>query len=103
MAIYVNQTGLRFERTLRDPNGGPPINLSSYTTLEFLFIDPDGDCFTRDAAFVTNGNDGKLEYITVPGDLSEPGTWRIQPHVAKTGEDHFAEVTRFEVLPSLAC
>jgi hypothetical protein len=62
-------------------NKGVVVPLSSATIKQMLFVDPSGNVNVKEAEFVTNGDDGKLKYETIEGDLYEHGEWKIQVYV----------------------
>lgn len=45
-------------------------------TVEFL--KPEGTVISRAAVLNTTGLEGKLKYVTVSGDISQSGAWKLQ-------------------------
>ncbi len=79
---HVGDVGTAFEATVYDR--GSVVDLSGYPTLELIFRAPDGTVTTFTASLVTNGTDGRMQYVTQDaGDLFEAGPWRVQGHIAK--------------------
>lgn len=60
---------------------GVVVPIQSATVKQFKFVDPSGNVTVKDAAFYTDGVDGKLIYTTVEGDLYEAGEWKIQVYI----------------------
>jgi hypothetical protein len=83
MAIEYNpqkgDIGTEFVITIKDK--GIVVPIASATKKEFKFVDPSGNVTVKEAAFVSDGNDGKLTYTTIEGDLYAAGEWKIQAYV----------------------
>ena len=62
-----------------------PVDISDYTTLQFILRAPNGDKSTVTAEFFTDGEDGYMGYAVEDGVLNQAGTWRMQARIAKTG------------------
>lgn len=60
---------------------GAAVDLSAADALLLWLWAPDGTLRPVPAAFVSNGRDGLIEYITAPTDLNEAGQWEIQAQV----------------------
>lgn len=60
-------------------------DISSATIKQIIFGKPDGTLSTKTANFVTNGVDGKLSYITIDGDLTPVGSWKMQANLELSG------------------
>lgn len=98
--LYVGDYG--FTIRLRMVKRGVAQNISSYTTLTFIFRKPDGTSDERTASFAAGGTDGKLSYVVEDDLLDTPGTWRVQARVAKTGALITSDDLRFDVLEPFA-
>ncbi len=57
---------------------GNPVDLSSALLLTLWLLAPGGAAVPVTAALVSNGRDGKLQYITNSGDLPQAGLWGVQ-------------------------
>ena len=68
---------------------------------KFVFKKPDGTTFERVAVFTNTGSDGQIEYTTVDGDLSGPGTWHLQAYVATSDGSWNTSVGYFKVYENL--
>lgn len=77
--IKKDDIGTIFILTIKD--GETTVPIQSASTKEVCFEKPDGSVVTKDAAFLTDGSDGKIIYTSVSGDLDIVGGWRIQAHV----------------------
>lgn len=80
---------------------GQPIDLRNSPIKRIFFGRPIVGWFKRDAAFTTDGQDGLIEYKTVPGDLDATGNWRLQGYAElPTFVDSFhTEMATFYVEP----
>lgn len=101
---HINDIGTIFRVTVYDTTstGGTEIaNISAATTKTFTFKNPNGQTFTRNATFTTDGVDGQVEYATVDGDLNIAGTWGIQAYIATPSGSHRTNVGTFRVFENL--
>lgn len=96
----LNDVGIVFELTVKD-EGAFVVDLSSATTIELIFRDPDGTSVTQTATFTTDGSDGKIQYTTLAGDLDVVGLWSWQGHVVIGTSDWRTSSNEFRVLPNL--
>ena len=77
-------------KTVDDNDVQAVFDISTMTTLEIEFLDPDGATVTaQTASFVTDGTDGLIKFVNPDTTmlLNKPGVWHRRGHVAKTGED----------------
>ena len=51
------------------------LDISSASPINIIFTRPDGTNFVREASFVTDGTDGKMEYTTSSSELNVAGDW----------------------------
>jgi hypothetical protein len=97
--IHVGDIGTVFQVTFYDDS--TTVDLSSKTTLQFVFEKPSGATMTKNATFVNDGRDGLASYTTVDGDLDEAGKWRLQGYVVLTGGSWKTSVVTFRVHENL--
>lgn len=64
---------------------GTPVDLSAASKKDFVFRTPSGTVMTKAASFVTDGQDGKLRYVTTAGDLVPAGLWELQADIIIAG------------------
>lgn len=98
--VHVNDIGTALRFTVKNQDGDV-FNLSGYSSIIVYLQTPGGTVLTKTAALTTDGTDGKLEYVTLDGDISEPGTWRAQVKVEKGGGSWKSEVIKFKVKANL--
>jgi hypothetical protein len=91
--FVVGGVGIPLRATIIDPATCAPLDISSATTLEFWTRKPDATVATWTASFVTDGTDGRIEYITQSGDLDTAGTWILEARIAGGGQD-FRTITQ---------
>ena len=93
--IHKNDVGTVFVATIMD--AAAVINISTATTKQLLFRKPNGTVLTKAGAFTTDGSDGKLQYTTIAGDLSDVGGWSLQAKLIFPAGTWYSDVHRFEV------
>lgn len=98
--IHENAIGIAFNVTLVTTEGNA-IDISSATTKQLWFQDPNGTNYTKTANFLTDGTDGQLQYISESGLLTPPGKWRLQAYVALTSGSYPSEIQSFKVKGNL--
>ena len=76
---------------------GVAVDISSYTTRQFLLLKPSGELLAKTATFVGTGTDGQLKYTIAAADLDESGTWSIQVKLTKATAILTSRPVRFEV------
>jgi GDSL-like Lipase/Acylhydrolase family len=74
--MHAGDVGRPLNLQLFEDDGTTPLNVSTATVI-FSLYDPTGNVSTRTAAFITDGTDGKVGYLTVANDLTV-GNWQIQ-------------------------
>lgn len=93
--VRLNDIGTTFEVTLDDCGTVVPVN--GATTQEILFKKPDGTVVTKTSVFTTDGTDGKIEYVTISGDLDQLGLWQLMGHVILPSGDWHSAIGSFQV------
>ena len=97
--IHVNDVGTIFRLTLLD-TASEPLDVSG-ATVTFIFLSPGGRRFEKTASYVTDGTDGKVQYVSTSGDIDEVGRWQYQAKVT-VGSNHWAsEIIIFKVKKNL--
>ena len=66
-----------------------------------IIYKPDDVVVTKTADFLTDGTDGYIYYTTLANDLDVIGVWKLQGHIAKSGEDKYSTITKFSVFKNL--
>lgn len=103
--IHVGDIGTIFEVTLKDELQGI-VNVSSQTFMQICFRRPDKSVFTRNAVFTTDGTDGKIQYVTVAGDLNIQGVapnpnWALQAVITLPTGTWRSDICIFDVHPNI--
>jgi hypothetical protein len=91
--FVVGDVGVPFRATIIDPETCDPLDISSATLTEFHVRKPDATTDTWVASFLTDGTDGRIEYVTIAGDLDTAGTWLIEARIVAPGQD-FRTITQ---------
>jgi hypothetical protein len=97
--IHVNDAGTVIQITVKD--GDAVVDLSLATIKQFVFGRPDKTTFSVTAAFVTDGTDGKLQYVTTATTLDTNGEWNLQVIVELPAGLWHSDVGNFTVWPNL--
>lgn len=97
--IHVDDIGVQFIVQILDD--GSVLDLSTATSLSIVLRRPDNSALICPATLYTNGSDGKLQYISVDGDLSEAGIWKIQANVHFFTSFFHTSIDTFKVLSNL--
>src|SRR4051812_7601925 len=80
------------------------VNLAAVTQKNLIFRKPSGAVVTKTGVFYTNGADGKIQYVTIAGDIDEVGIWSFQGDFVfpASGYDGPSEIGNFKVLENLS-
>lgn len=76
MPIIVDDVGTEIVLVVEED--GQPLDISTATAITYEFTAPDGIVTTKNAAFLTDGVDGKLVYTTASGDIDQVGVWKVR-------------------------
>lgn len=109
--FHVFDWGILLSTEIRNERN-QPIDLSAATTVEIIFMRPDGSGFIHTAGLgtpdeildsgVLSGADGKVYYVIRDGDLDTEGNWNFQWHVeVEDVSSLYSSVIAFVVLPNL--
>lgn len=100
--IHVGQIGVVLTGTVKDEDGNA-VDISGATTKQFIFGKPPNYSIknTRDAAYVTDGTDGKIKYTSQSGDLDEAGKWKMQGYVVKGASVLYTDIKYFQVYDNI--
>lgn len=82
---------------IRLMQNGSAVDVSSYTTVQYIFEKPDGESLTVTGSFDSDGSDGIVAYTFQSGDLDQEGRWYVQVNIAKTGHSITSEKLFFYV------
>lgn len=98
--VRVGDVGTAFRATVKDQDESV-VDLSAATLLELIFRKPSQEVVTKTASLYTDGSDGKMQYVTVTGDLDLPGLWRVQARVTVGGASWSTSIETFRVHKNL--
>lgn len=97
--LFVGDFGLALRITVADA-AGDSIDISSSTAREFEIEDPQRNTTTVVAVFITDGTDGRLQYVLQAGDLDEKGEWKVRAKITEGATKMFrTEKYEFPVKP----
>jgi hypothetical protein len=97
--LYQDDEGTAFEVVIRED--GVVVDISTATLKTITFKKPGGSKFIAGAAHVTDGKDGKLQYIFLHGDLSEYGLYKYQAYVELPSGKWHTTIGSFDVRRNL--
>jgi hypothetical protein len=98
--IHENAVGVGFTLTLLGSDSAAR-DISSATTKQMWFQDPNGTNYTKTASFVTDGTDGQIRYISESGFLTPPGKWRLQAYIILPSGSFPSAIQPFKVKANL--
>lgn len=108
--IHENDVGTEFIVTITECLNGveTPLDISSATLKEIVFVDPDGAKTVFTAVFTSipsggagDGSDGKISYFSVLGDLSPIGKYKMQGIVTTPAGKWSSTIDTFKVKANL--
>lgn len=99
--LQKNEIGSTIRAVLRRSDGSI-FDVSTATVKQLIFRKPTSEKLTKTASFYTDGSDGKIQYITIAGDLDTIGVWTIQGYIElASGEVWKSRVEFMRVLDNL--
>lgn len=97
--IHVGDIGTVLRVTVQDDD--EVVDLST-ATIKIIYLEkPAGTKLTKTAVFTTDGSDGKIQYVTIAGDLDAAGWWKIQAHVTLPAGSWYSDWQPFRVHANL--
>lgn len=96
----VNDIGTTIKAAIVDQDGNA-LDVSGASTLQLIFLKPNGVQETKTATMTSGGADGIIQYVTVSGDLDVPGIWKSQGFIIDAGKEHKSSVDVFHVKPNI--
>ena len=96
----VGDIGTIIKATITDQDGAA-LDVSGASTLQLLFLKPNGILVTQTATMTGDGTDGVIQYVTIADDLDVPGVWKSQGLVIDAGKQHKSTVDVFHVKPNI--
>jgi hypothetical protein len=97
--IHYGDIGTDLEVIIKNVLG--TLDVSGATVKQIVLGKPSRVAVVKDAAFVTDGTDGLIHYVTIANDLDEVGVWRIQGYVVLPDGAWHTSVEEFDVLENI--
>ena len=97
--IHKDDIGTKIIVTMKD--GTTAVDISTATTKQIIFEKSDGTVVAKDAAFDSDGTDGKIFYIIITDDLNLTGSWKMQGRVTMPTGTWRSNVDLFTVYGNL--
>lgn len=98
--VRVGDIGTTFIATMRDQDGAI-VDCSTASAKQLFFRKPDGTLLTKAAVFTTTGADGKIQYVSIAGDLDKPGEYEWDGRVAIGTNDWHSTKKTFEAVATV--
>ncbi len=100
--VQLNDIGTHFEAVIYDgPDSSSIVDVSLATTKQIVFQKSDRTVYIATAEFKTDGTDGIVRYVTVDGDLTPKGDWKLQARVKLPDGEWNSNILEFKVLDNL--
>lgn len=85
--VCKNAIGTHLRWTVLDE--GEILDVSNASVMNVKLVKPDGSQVTKPLTHITNGTDGRVEYVVEPGVLNIAGTYKWQLYFAiSPWQDH---------------
>ena len=78
--ICKNAIGTKLRWTVLDE--GEVLDVSDASVMQLKLLKPDGSSTTKPLTFITDGTDGRVEYVVESGVLNISGTYKWQLYLA---------------------
>jgi len=98
--IHLGDVGTVLIHTVKDQDEAI-VDISTANELKIVFNRPDGTVSVETGALTTDGTDGKMEYTTESGDLSQEGNWTRQGKVTFGSSVWYSDIIKFKVYVNL--
>ena len=98
--LHVGDIGTVLRFTIKE--AGVPLDLSSATTKKLRLEKKDKTALEKELVFTTSGSDGKVEYVTVLGDLDQKGKLRAQVYLESADGKWHTSIVEWEVEANIA-
>jgi hypothetical protein len=100
--IPVGAQGVQLELEVLENCLTTAFDISSPNAIAITVERPDGSTFTRAATLTTDGTDGKMFILTVTGDITVKGTYKMQGSVnLPSGLDTPTTIGTFDAFENL--
>ena len=93
---HIGDVGTAFRITILDYDESV-IPVSTAITIKFSFLKPDKTIVSKIGSLYTDGLDGKVQYITIVGDLDIKGLWKLQVWVYLADGKWYTSKSNFQV------
>ena len=98
--IHVNDFGTSLRATIKDEDDAV-IDISDAASIIFILEKPNLTTITASGAFVSDGTDGKVQYITQSGIIDTMGQWRLQVFLDFPDGEFRTNIYNFKVYKNL--
>jgi hypothetical protein len=81
--LQASDRGTKIRVTVKE--GSEAFDISSASIKKIIFQKKNKEILEVDADFLTDGKDGKLQYVTSGSDVSMSGDWKLQAYLELSG------------------
>lgn len=101
--MHVGDDGIVLKFTIETATSPKvPIDVSASSSITLFLRKPSGTVLSRIPTFVTDGTDGKVQYVTTGNEIDTAGKWKLQLHVVFPTSDWYTAVQSLIVRPNLS-
>ena len=99
--LHVGDVGTAIVITVKNQSSSV-VNLSIYNNTTLIFKRPDGTIVQRVCAWLNDGTDGKVQYITTSEDLTMPGNYKFQVRCSTSSNVWHSNIVTQKVYSNVA-
>jgi len=93
--IHVGDFGTQLIMTVKE--NGQIVDISQALGLHVIIKKPNSNLYTKQGLLYTDGTDGKMYYISAPGDFNAAGNYKIQGKVFLNSGTYYTSISTFRV------
>lgn len=97
MASQIQEGDIGTKLLVTITDNGTAVNLATASSLSLYIKKPDGTILNRTASLETDGTDGKINYVTISGDLDVAGVYKLQARVVLSSGSFYSSTDTFKV------
>lgn len=99
--FHKGDVGAVIELVITDADTSAAVDISTATEKQIRLQSPNKASITKDAAFTTDGTDGKVRYVSEDNVLVSAGLWRVQAYIELPGRKFSTEIKTFSVIENI--
>lgn len=99
--IHVGDVGVSFEYTITQDDG-VVLDLSDASLIQLIFYRPNIEPLIVTPFLVTDGTDGRIQYLSEAGDINVRGLWQVQVYVEIGSGAFYSKIEDFTVYRNIS-